>query len=171
MCCDVTIVIDEISLTSLEDFYRQHIAYSRALSTLTECPIEKQKILHTPFGGLHVILVGDFYQLRCVKGTPFFSNNIQSEKALKGQQLWETTVNEYIELTENCRFNNAELTIFAKFLHYARTGNNKVNEYIDDINMTCLTFSPTTSEKCTNPFTLWLADTNNEVMKINYSNC
>jgi hypothetical protein len=161
------IVIDEISLTSLEDFYRQHIAYSRALSTLTECPIEKQKILHTPFGGLHVILVGDFYQLRCVKGTPFFSNNIQSEKALKGQQLWKTTVNEYIELTENCRFNNAELTIFAKFLHYARTGNNKVNEYIDEINKTCLTFSPTTSEKCTNPYTLWLADTNNDVMKIN----
>ena len=80
------IVIDEISLTSLEDFYRQHIAYSTALSTLTECPIEKQKILQTPFGGLHVILVGDFYQLRCVKGTPFFSNSIQSEKALKGQK-------------------------------------------------------------------------------------
>jgi len=37
------IVIDEISLTTLEDFYRQHIAYSRALSTLTECPIIKQK--------------------------------------------------------------------------------------------------------------------------------
>ena len=88
----------------------------------------KTKILHTPFGGLHVILVGDFYQLRCVKGTPFFSNNIQSEKALNGQKLWEKTVNEYIELTENCRFNNAELTMFAKCLHYARTGNNKVNE-------------------------------------------
>ena len=37
------IVIDEILLTSLEDFYRQHIAYSRALSTLTECPIENKK--------------------------------------------------------------------------------------------------------------------------------
>jgi len=33
--------------------------------------------------------------------------------------------------------------------------------------MTCLTFSPTSSEKCTNPYTLWLADTNNDVMKIN----
>ena len=33
--------------------------------------------------------------------------------------------------------------------------------------MTCLTFSPITSEKCTNPYTLWLADTNNDVMKIN----
>ena len=39
------IVIDEISLTSLEDFYKQHIAYSRALSTLTECQIEKQQML------------------------------------------------------------------------------------------------------------------------------
>ena len=76
-------------------------------------------------------------------------------------------MNEYIELTENCRFNNAELTIFAKFLHYARTGNNKINEYIDEINMTCLNFSPTTSEKCTNPYTFWLADLNNDVMKIN----
>ena len=63
----------------------------------------------------------------------------------------DKTVNEYIELTENCRFNNAELTIFAKFLHYARTGNNKINEYIDEINMTCLNFSPTTSEKMYKP--------------------
>jgi len=37
------IVINEISLTTLEDFYRQHIAYSRALSKLIECPIIKQK--------------------------------------------------------------------------------------------------------------------------------
>jgi len=47
------------------------------------------------------------------------------------------------------------------------TGNNKINEYIDEINMACLNFSPTTSEKCTNPYTLWLADTNDDVMKIN----
>jgi len=33
--------------------------------------------------------------------------------------------------------------------------------------MTCLNFSPTTSDKCTNPYTLWLADTNDDVMKIN----
>jgi hypothetical protein len=51
---------------SLEDFYQQHLAYSRALSTLTDCNDEKTKILSTPFGGLHVIFVGDFYQLKCV---------------------------------------------------------------------------------------------------------
>ena len=82
------IVIDEISLTCLEDFYIQHKAYSRALSTLTECPIEKQRILYTPFGGLHVIIVGDFYQLKCVNGTSFFSNIIQKELTLKGQEIW-----------------------------------------------------------------------------------
>ena len=64
-------------------------------------------MLDTPFGGLHVILVGDFYQLKCVQGTPFFSTNINNEKALKGKHLWEQLVNQYIELTENCRFNNA----------------------------------------------------------------
>jgi hypothetical protein len=26
--------------------------------------------------------------------------------------------------TENCRFSNAELSVFAKFLHYDRTANN-----------------------------------------------
>jgi hypothetical protein len=41
------------------------------------------------------------------------------------QKLWEKTVNEYIELIENYRFYNEELTIFAKFL---RTGNIKVDE-------------------------------------------
>jgi hypothetical protein len=32
--------------------------------------------------------------------------------------------------------------------------------------MTSITFSLTSSKKCTNPYTLWLADTNNDVMKI-----
>jgi hypothetical protein len=136
------IVIDEISLTSLEDFYKQHIAYSRALSTLTDCQIEKQRMLDTPFGGLHVILVGDFYQLKCVQGTPFFSTSINNEKALKGKHLWEQLVNQYIELTENCRFNNAELSIFAKFLHYARAANNNISDYIDEINKACLDYTP-----------------------------
>ena len=142
------IVIDEISLTSLEDFYKQHIAYSRALSTLTDCQIEKQRMLDTPFGGLHVRLVGDFYQLKCVQGTPFFSTNINNEKALKGKHLWEQLVNQYIELTENCRFNYAQLSIFAKFLHYARTANNNISHYIDEINKACLDYTPTISDKC-----------------------
>ena len=161
------IVIDEISLTSLEDFYKQHIAYSRALSTLTDCQIEKQRMLDTPFGGLHVILVGDFYQLKCVQGTPFFSTNINNEKALKRKYLWEQLVNQYIELTENCRFNNAELSIFAKFLHYARTANNNISDYIDEINKACLDYEPTISNKCNNPNILWLADTNPDVSRIN----
>jgi hypothetical protein len=42
------IVIDKISFSSLEDFYKQHIAYSRALSILTESRIEKQRMLDTP---------------------------------------------------------------------------------------------------------------------------
>ena len=68
------------------------------------------------------------------KRNSFFKLNIRNEQALKGQQLWFKILNEYIELTENCRFNNAELSIFAKFLHYARTGHNKVIQYLDEIN-------------------------------------
>ncbi len=57
------------------------------MSTFTDCQVEKQRMLDAPFGGLHVILVGDFYQLKCVQGTPFFSSNINNEKALKGKSL------------------------------------------------------------------------------------
>jgi len=56
-------------------------------------------------------------------------------------------LNEYVELTENCRFNNAELSFFARFLHYARTANIKVYEYIDEINKSCLEYGPIESEK------------------------
>jgi hypothetical protein len=54
-------------------------------------------------------------------GHSIFSTNITNEKALKGKHLWEQLINQYIELTENCRFNNAELSSFAKLLYYART--------------------------------------------------
>ena len=32
-----------------------------------------------------------------------------------GKKIWYNIVNEYVELTENCRFNNAELSIIANF--------------------------------------------------------
>jgi len=49
------------------------------------------------------------------------------------------------EHTENCRFNNAELSIFAKFLHYARNNN---SDYIDEINKAWIDYTPTISDKC-----------------------
>jgi len=84
-----------------------------------------------------------------------------------------TILNEYVELTANCRFNNAELSIFAKFLHYALTAYHELIEYIhgaviDDINKVCLNFNPNTCIKCTNPNTLLLADTNTDVSRISY---
>ena len=86
---------------------------------------------------------------------------------MKGKHLWEQLVNQYIELTENCRFNIAELSIFAKFLHYARTANNNISDYIDEKNKAWLDYIPTISDKCNNPNILWLADKNPDVSRIN----
>ena len=55
-----------------------------------------------------------------------------------------------------------------KLLHYARTANNNISDYIDEINKACLDYAPTVSDKCNNPNILWLADTNPDVSRINH---
>ena len=65
---------------------------------------KKQRMLDTPFGGLHAILVADFYQLKCVQ---YKMCSRALHFSLKGKHLWEQLGNQYKEITENCRFNNA----------------------------------------------------------------
>lgn len=55
----VLFVLDELSLTSCENLYE----ISRRLGAATGKPTEL-------FGGLHVILAGDFYQMKTLNGTP-----------------------------------------------------------------------------------------------------
>jgi hypothetical protein len=113
------IVIDEISLTSLEDFYRQHIAYSRVLSTLTECPIEKQKILHTPFGGLHVILLNTLSELAAaINNDASFSTTMTNLIATK------------VGLTSNNTFSGSNT--FLNLPYYVNTSDQLINKnYVD----------------------------------------
>ena len=59
---------------------------------------------------------------------------------------------------ENCRFNNVELSIFAKFLHYACNADINIRDYINEIN------KPSTSDRRNNPI---IADTNPNVSRIN----
>jgi ATP-dependent DNA helicase PIF1 len=87
------LIIDEISMVRLDKLH--------AIDKI----LRKCRMVDAPFGGLQVIVVGDFFQLSPVLGTnekhPYFSV-YRSEFAF-GDRLWFTATFEYIELTEVVR--------------------------------------------------------------------
>ncbi|XP_062586775.1 uncharacterized protein LOC134248381 isoform X1 [Saccostrea cucullata] len=91
-----TLIIDEISMVS-----STMLTYiSRRLSDIKQCEL--------PFGGLNVIAIGDFFQLRPVKASFVFENTI----------LWELF--KPIFLKENMRQRDDNL--YASLLNRARVG-------------------------------------------------
>lgn len=91
-----TLIIDEISMVS-----SSMLTYiSRRLSDIKQCEL--------PFGGLNVIAIGDFFQLRPVKASFVFENTI----------LWELF--KPIFLKENMRQRDDNL--YASLLNRARVG-------------------------------------------------
>ena len=111
------IVIDEISLMSLENLIE--------ISERLKCAMGSTK----DFGGLHVLLAGDFYQLRVVEGCdiPRYPHK-DNVKANKGRELW-LRLNAFVELIDNCRAksNRGVKTPLAHFCYHAR-----INEFTSD---------------------------------------
>jgi hypothetical protein len=60
----VLFVLDEISLLGLEDL--SEISYRLCMAT---------GVMEKPLGGLHVILAGDFYQMKTISGTPIVESH------------------------------------------------------------------------------------------------
>lgn len=63
---------------------------------------------HKPFGGVHIIFSGDFFQLPPVGGGPIYPHKIDNSKKLdvqseKARELWKTCLSDVIELTSNHR--------------------------------------------------------------------
>ena len=88
------LIIDEISLISLEQLYEIDLR-SKAMTGK----------LHLPFGGLHVLLAGDLYQMKTIGGTSIVEDNIGRKNiaALKGKEIFNSFLTHYICLQENCR--------------------------------------------------------------------
>ena len=82
-----------------------------ALYSLTNSRLQKMKArLDKPFGGVHLVFTGDFYQLQPVGSFIFqtptqFENDKDSnaKESMKGRHLWKTQLTDVIELTENHR--------------------------------------------------------------------
>jgi hypothetical protein len=112
-----TVVLDEVSLVSLEGLAQisHHCNIAKGINDV-----------NTIFGGMHVLLCGDFYQLPTIGGTPIIKHNdatIACAEAIRGSVIWRRLTH-YIELTENCRAlsTNGVKSEFAKFCSLSRLG-------------------------------------------------
>ena len=117
------IIIDEISMVSLEALDEISTAVSKALATLATSEEQKQKILESKFGGLHVVFVGDLYQLPAVKQTPVYASQIRKVAAERGKVIW-LAINYYVRLIVNHRVKTANMLEqhFAAALSIFRVG-------------------------------------------------
>jgi hypothetical protein len=82
-------ILDEVNTISLEDLQEINFRLCAATGDYTK-----------PFGGLHVIMLGDFYQLYAVQGTPIArqDNEISNTRALHGKSLFKEMTH-YVCLT------------------------------------------------------------------------
>jgi hypothetical protein len=98
------LLIDEISMVSQEILFEIH----RLL-----CKMHNNQL---PFGGINIIVLGDFGQLDCVKARPLY--DIREAEMLMKENIW-ATIDKVIVLKEQVRA--AECKIHQKLLDDVRT--------------------------------------------------
>ena len=109
------LIIDEVSLVSLQDLYEISERFIAAkLTTVPSDNIQLRNLISSqPFGGIHVLLVGDLYQLPCVAGTPVYtplnklSTNPSRSNTIKGYEIWNS-ITSFVELIQNMRMQSAD---------------------------------------------------------------
>jgi len=112
-----------------------------------------------------MLITGDFYQLKPVLGSALYERPRQDDvRGKKGVQIWMDYLNEYVELTENCRFSSTELPILQTFLTNVRVG--KVDEDLL-LQMNSRLVGLATAKRKADPRAVWIAATNNQVNKFN----
>lgn len=119
------IVIDEISMVSLESLYEISTRICEAICTSIADPTERKKVRNKPFAGINTILCGDLYQLSCVGGTPIYSTSPQNMCAVRGQNIWRAIklYHNFVTSTRFAHAPDASTSPLETFLTGARVGN------------------------------------------------
>ena len=164
------VIIDEISMISLSDLYNIHIRLCAANST-RENFAEVSKI---PFGGMHIIILGDLYQLPAM-GTSVYQTPVMNNKnpkyynaCLNGKNLWNS-ITTYIELTENVRHQakiGEELPPLARICSTARKGLPTVDQFAE-LWSRCLCSGVKEAQRKAPVDAMWVAATHERVNEIN----
>ena len=124
-----------------------------------------------PFGGSHVILAGDFYQMKNISGCPICCDpkDISNKEARIGRAIFKNRLTHFINLTKNIRASapggDGQLTPLAKFLSKVRLGrappdilaiaNSKVVNNIE------------AAMKISHPNAIWITSTHQKIWEIN----
>ena len=108
------LIIDEVSLVSLQDLYEiSERLIAAKLTTISSDNVQlRDEISSKPFGDMHVLFVGDLYQLPCVVGSPLYTPKEKLStnpncKIRKGHAIWQS-ITSFVELIQNMRMQNAD---------------------------------------------------------------
>eukprot|EP01034_Spumella_vulgaris_P025376 gene25376-31830_t len=108
----VLFILDEISLLSAEDLSEISFRLCTATGNFKK-----------PFGGLHTILAGDFYQMKTISGTSIVDRNPKTPEGRDGRSIW-LKLTHFAQLTINVRAqsSNGVLSPLAEFTKRVRVG-------------------------------------------------
>lgn len=157
----VLFVLDEVSLVSCENLYE----ISRRLQAATG-------VTDKAFGGMHVILAGDFYQMKTMGGTALVQQLIPERKveARRGRTIFTTQLTHYCELIYNVRAQmqaGGILAPLAKFTKHARIGDVTTdNEILSILNDRVVNTHQCAMRKA-HPGAIWITATHAKIAEIN----
>jgi hypothetical protein len=162
------LILDEVSLVSLEQIFSIHERLQKALLTTTDYDSEREYIMRTPFGGIHILFAGDFWQLQCCSGTPIYCPNPTNDEAKEGRKIW-LNLNAFVKSTENCRFLNGELSPFAACMAQARTATPTRPMALHNMGLRNKqqVIGESEARARAHPNALWIADTLKDVEALN----
>jgi len=138
------IIMDEKSLISLQDL----ADISRRLQSAQRNEVKRK----LPFGGLHVVLSGDLYQIAPPGGDAVYSTTSTDSVARQGRDLW-MLFRTFKELTHTHRYKQSEIEM-KEFASLARRGLNIPNRLLDSVNQNVVLSLDEANEKA-NPGALW----------------
>jgi hypothetical protein len=151
-------ILDELSLASLEDFYE--ISKRMCIGT---------GVYDKPFGGVHTLLAGDFYQMKTMGGTPIVEPNVYRDKveARIAKDIWTQKLTHFVVLVKNVRAQsaNGQLSELARFVSSTRVG-----DAGPDILAIINTRIVNTTEKAmedADKNAVWITSTHNKIDAIN----
>ncbi len=148
-------VLDDLNMVSLEDLYEIHFRLCMATGDFTN-----------PFGGLHVVMAGDFYQMKTFTGTPIVRTDygMVNSRALQGRALFRDNMTHYACLTVNHRLSESFGPLDG-FVSSARLG--EVSSLaLDELNTKVVSDLHATI-RTANPQALWIGDSYKWVNHIN----